>query len=138
WLAQDEDGEWTWFADNPQFDGDQWGEDTPAGEYVLGCGGATPAGHDWRDTLEQRPIEWPSYERIDAIGQNGPSGDHYEDDAFRECERRLREAELARHITPAELVNRQLVQRCDELQESNARLADENQRLRRTIGELCA
>lgn len=80
-----------------------------------------------------KSTEWPSEDRIESIGQNGPSGDHYEDDAFRECERRLREAELTRHITPAELVNRQLMQRCDELQDANAMLAEENQRLR----ELC-
>ena len=28
-------------------------------------------------------------QRMDIIGQNGPTAEHYEDEAFRECERRL-------------------------------------------------
>jgi len=54
-----------------------------------------------------KSTEWPSEDRIDAIGQNGPSGDHYEDEAFRECERRLREAELEADVSACT--------RCDEL-----------------------
>lgn len=54
-----------------------------------------------------KSTEWPSEDRIESIGQNGPSGDHYEDDAFRECERRLREAELEADVSACT--------RCDEL-----------------------
>lgn len=125
YLVQTGDGWWHAFDAYPRIYRATWlmGE---AGKISQGiCKGALPAGHDWRNTLEQRPVT----QTADPVA---------EDDKFRQCEQRLREAELLRHITPAELVNRQLVQRCEELQESNARLADENQRLRRTIGELCA
>nr|WP_299241483.1 hypothetical protein [uncultured Halomonas sp.] len=83
--------------------------------------GAIPAGHDWRQTLERRPDNQP--------------------DAKRDCEQRLAGARLSddlRHVTPADLVNRQLLQRCEELEEANAALVDENLQLRRLMGNYAA
>ena len=34
----------------------------------------------------EQPIQWPDESRIDAIGQNGNNGEHYEDEAFKSLE----------------------------------------------------
>ena len=51
WLAQDEDGEWTWFEEKPVIKRamDHWNSDS--GKYVM----AIISENNWRKTLERRP-----------------------------------------------------------------------------------
>jgi len=63
WLAQDEDGEWPWFEEEPTsceddgfFGGLWWG---PVGKSKYEVAVHTPMGafhiENWRETLERRP-----------------------------------------------------------------------------------
>lgn len=120
YLCQQETGKWRAYEKAPVLEMRKWfgGSSQRSGSASRGV---IPAGHDWRQTLERRPDN--------------------QSDAMRECEQRLAGARLnddARHVTPADLLNRQLLQRCEELKESNAALVDDNRRLRRLIGDLAA
>lgn len=79
WLAQDESGEWFWFEAPVEMEeeGEWFEKEGEDGRIDRASRGATPAGHNWRDTPEQRP-DFDEY-RADAIGQNGNDGQHYPD-----------------------------------------------------------
>ncbi|RKQ97105.1 hypothetical protein C7446_2524 [Kushneria sinocarnis] len=63
WLAQDHEGRWWWLDDRPFMM-------TTASEWQINSGiikciasyGATPAGYEWRHTLEKRPDQCNEYE----------------------------------------------------------------------------
>lgn len=56
WLAQDADGQWNWFDEEPYMDLKEW---CIAYQEMVGKArrGALVAGLDWRQTLERRPAE---------------------------------------------------------------------------------
>lgn len=49
WVAQDEDGEWWWFEDKPNFDDTFWAVADGKCELV------EDSALDWKTTLEKRP-----------------------------------------------------------------------------------
>lgn len=59
WLAQDYDGDWWWYEcpiEVDDLDEEEWVEEHGVdGRLVRATSGAHPNGHDWRETLEQRP-----------------------------------------------------------------------------------
>lgn len=84
WLAQDSDGEWCFYPAEPmntgRHKGGQWINRRPDIAVAIRASiGAAPAGHNWRDTLERRPEESYNEDRIDVVGQNGATGEHYDE-----------------------------------------------------------
>lgn len=63
YLAQDKDGEWFWFEGCPEQDVAQWAQASATSRYMYLGRGKVPAAHDWRQTLERRPILDESSER---------------------------------------------------------------------------
>lgn len=58
WLAQDEGGEWFWFeapVKMEEEEGEWFEKEGEDGRIDRASRGTTPAGHNWRDTLEPRP-----------------------------------------------------------------------------------
>lgn len=117
WLAErerlinkpswDEAPEWAeWLAQNATKGIWVWGEgdaspsrDEPCwmieGKSERASQGAIPAGHDWRQTLEKRPITTSLGASSTACDdQFAPEPTAEEDEAFRACEQRIRDAEL--------------------------------------------
>lgn len=54
WLAQDSNGEYWWFRKEPGKKNGEWGGSD--GTVMFASQGKVPAGHDWRETLEKRPV----------------------------------------------------------------------------------
>lgn len=79
WLAQSPGGHWEAFELKPKPMARYWSKAHHAlsgrSAKISNSCGAIPTGHDWRQTLEARPAF--DEERMDRIGANGPTGDHY-------------------------------------------------------------
>lgn len=82
WLAQDRDGSWCWYEQPPRRYVDSWSLGGCHAKFARK--GAVPEGHDWRQTLEQRPIldetsepkavEWDG-EGLPPVGSRHTDGD---------------------------------------------------------------
>lgn len=95
-LLQQDFGDWYWFVGNAQMRSDGW--NIFGGCWAHASKGAIPAGHDWRETLEGRPVEIPA--DVETVGQlldflAGTDSD-------------------TRTNSPADMVKRQLIERCDK------------------------
>lgn len=85
YRAQGECGEWQFFDDTPRMG--EYLSFGNASRVYTAIHGRIPAGHDWRTTLESRPVDvtpeedeaWSAFDesRIDRIAQSDGSGDHY-------------------------------------------------------------
>lgn len=75
-LVQNDDGYWffgSYESANPDYLGGWTGKGK--GKWFRSVLG-TPS-DNWRKTFDRRPIHRPTDDRIDTIGQNGNTGEHY-------------------------------------------------------------
>jgi hypothetical protein len=96
WLAQDEDGDWWWYEcpiEVDDLDEEEWVEEHGVdGRLVRATSGTTPAGHDWRDTLEPRPEPQikPKTCRHCDIAFTRPHVDGIPDDRCTRCDEEIK------------------------------------------------